>query len=187
MLTDKQHRCSDSEDVDSDDSCYDEESGDDDYSSDEEEYDLNYVISQMLIGDYKPFLDAKISQVSKRAMKGLEYALPTSLSSLKSSTNTESSQSTRQNRKAEVASKDNSSEKVRRQDPGNHTNQDIWQDRNDESDDNDDNRFPISRSKVSDDQLGSKRYACPFYKRDKITYGSWRGCTGGWSTVARVK
>jgi hypothetical protein len=174
--------------MDSNDSCYDDESDDDEYSSDEQELDLKFIISRVMAGDYNPFLEAKIRQMSKRAMKGLEYALPTSLSSLRSCTNTDNSQSTGQGKEARVDSSDNDSKKSRRQNSGNSGNANNSRDVNEEGDDKEDNEFSGLNSNLDDGLLDSRRFACPFFQRDRLTYGHCKGCPGpGWKEVARLK
>jgi hypothetical protein len=44
------------------------------------------------------------------------------------------------------------------------------------------------RKRARCDSPQKRRFACPFYKHDRLSYQSWRVCSGpGWDTIHRVK
>jgi hypothetical protein len=119
-------------------------------------------------------------------MKGLQYALPASLSSLNTCTDSDNSKSTGETQQTRASPPENKRNRSRLQNSRNHDDADNSPDDGDDEENNE--NAPKHMPTADDSPLTVKRFACPFFQRDKALYAGWRGCPGpGWSNVARLK
>jgi len=166
-----------------DDSSSEEESDEDEYTSDEEEKpDTSYLVESLLNKNLQPALDLKKQRIIKRTLENLAYVLPTTPSSVKSCTGTESSRGSHRSGGARRPSRSGRTGGS----AGRATANDEDIPRGDDEEEEDE--MPKGGTTKTVPNLNGPKLACPFFQRDPQRYHNFRGCPGpGWDTAHRVK
>jgi hypothetical protein len=155
---------------------------DDDYYSSSEEDRTSQIVQSILNMDFGPALDANKQRIIERTLSSLAFVLPTTPTSVRSCTGTESSSGSQQRGLGNKSTRSSGVGRSGLEGPGKSGK--VPQGDGDEEGDAPHEQIPARKISLSN----GPKLACPFYKRDPEKYSQNRSCVGpGWDSVHRLK